>query len=139
MTAYGIRHRAARLGARIRPHSARSALPQCSQKRGSACRSRRHFRFPLVYKQAAARTFCVCSTSSIARGEGAHSVILSVGEHHAAIQTAVSGFACRNKLQLCRQEVRFFDVVAFLEQLPEDFALTASFFVLSTSLRRSVA
>ena len=61
------------------------------------------------------------------RCESTHTVILSVCKHHAAIQTTITCFSCRNNLQFCRKKIFLFHLIILFQQYFITFALTASF------------
>ena len=67
------------------------------------------------------------------RCESTHTVILSVCKHHAAIQTTITCFSCRNNLQFCRKKIFLFHLIILFQQL-HYICLDSFFFFLFQTL-----
>lgn len=108
------------------------ALPHCSQKSGLHTGGTNASDLFLIYKETASGTFrCLfhlqhCRKRSI----GAYTVILSICRDHAAVKSTVSGFSCRNDLQLCGKKIFLFNTIFFIQDIQN--VLFYSIFFLSS-------
>ena len=84
----------------------------------------------LVHQQTAGCSCrCLCKLQDRQqRGVGADTVVLSISRDHAAVQSAFSGFSCRNHLQLRGEEILFFKIIFFFQDA-KDILFDSLFFL----------